>query len=407
MGTLRSPSSLESLFQWNNHLRFERQESISSYIIRFANGNGYYDLRVFLQLMFHTEKPVPRSFYLPLQNDFVPKDGFKGLTVFSGISEDKLLSTTFSHLVDTFLGQHNFPEAYKWLRSYLNDGFAYCPLCVKQYKYYSLTWRFAGNPGCPEHAIKLVGKCHCCHATLPLPLRSRNSKIGYCPLCEADLTLAPTISLDQQSYAKTQEFEDRIMLLLSPHEDRRLHPEQEFTRFRRNTMPSDVMQINWDVDLPEYQDFIKFQSYFQEKWNAQNKGSSKLPEMIRLLFSLYWIGSSVHDGMLSYLKFRDDPFGLIEELNHKFPYLLGMQYFCRGILPMNKNLPSKFDLLPIDAATQQLKDLIFEIKVFANRLQMDLFYEPDRVKDVSEELHNETLKWETRIREIRAKHQGS
>jgi hypothetical protein len=114
------------------------------------------------------------------------------------------------------------------------------------------------------------------------------------------------------------------------------------------------------------------------------------------------MGAYLNDAMKLYSKFRDDLYGLDYEFNQKFPYLLGVQYFCKGISQMNKNLPSRFDLLPIKFSTQQLKDLLFEIKIFAGKLQLDLYYEPETVKEVVEELSMEIQKWEARIKEISA-----
>jgi hypothetical protein len=158
---------------------------------------------------------------------YAPK-GIKNLTLLTGYTVDDLHASTFSYLTEAFLGQYDYLSSYKWLKPSLKNFFSFCPICVRQYKYHSLVWRFRENPGCPEHGIKLVDRCYLCGALLPLP--SVATMLG---LDNAHLrATARRQHLCSQDYADAQDFDDRLCFyfrtkIVDGNHSRSLHDPRE------------------------------------------------------------------------------------------------------------------------------------------------------------------------------------
>lgn len=379
------------------HPKFERRESISSYVIRLANENGYFNLNTFLQIVFSTKQDLQAALFGRIRNDFAPRGDFRNLPALSGCTENELLATTFEYLFQYFPMEEKTSYAIRSLGKHcLKRTFSYCPACVREYGYYSLLWRFRNHPGCSEHALSLVGHCYKCKATLPLPLSRRNARIGRCPLCNADLTLAPAANLSSESLILAQDFEHNIEYLISPHEPSQ-YLEVGRPQSRKNVL--DYIRFNFDRDLTEFRVFADFKDYFQMKI-GDRPASSSSPDPIRALFTFYWLGSSANKFMELYLKYRDDPCALMHELGTFRPSIPGNKYVCKYVSwKANHNLPSMFDFIPLNL--ERLHGLKLRMSAAVSKFQGDLYYYPENFYQISQKMLDEIVVWQNEIQQLR------
>jgi hypothetical protein len=90
----------------------------------------------------------------------------------------------------------------------------YCPKCLSETDYYSLTWRFLAVTGCSVHQCRLLERCgHCGNF---IPLFTTCTRLGICSLCGEDLRSCPTLTLSVQEMDNVQRCTTDIEYLLSP-----------------------------------------------------------------------------------------------------------------------------------------------------------------------------------------------
>jgi len=214
-------------------------ESFTSYLIRIAEANVIsqrYELKPFFS-------PHPRieSFadYPPLTFGMLP--------AMTTVSESELLKTTFHHLSKKFTRvYHQARYLGRFLSGVIASSLRFCPLCLQETPYYSLTWRFLTLSGCPKHSCRLL---ECCpHCGCVIPLFAEHLHLGICPTCEGDLRICTASKLTEEEWqlAVTESQEIEFLLRPSPWETadptfiERLGREFAILRQARNLKQLDV-----------------------------------------------------------------------------------------------------------------------------------------------------------------------
>ncbi len=182
-------------------------ESFTSYLIRIAGAIG---IRRYSQLNAFIEGYHSISRFA----DYPPRS-FGMLPAITLCDETELLRTTFYHIGKKFESSYDA----RWLASFLSGVIAsslrYCPLCLQEAVYYSLTWRFLPLIGCPKHACHLLehcGHCGCSVSIFPSPFR-----MGICSTCGGDLRECISSGLNGEELWKVTAASKEIEFLLCPH----------------------------------------------------------------------------------------------------------------------------------------------------------------------------------------------
>lgn len=71
------------------------------------------------------------------------------------------------------------------LSGLISEHRRFCPECLKKNNLYKLIWQVKELNFCPEHNVKLEGKCPNC--SKPVPILPNNSTLGECPQCNFEL----------------------------------------------------------------------------------------------------------------------------------------------------------------------------------------------------------------------------
>src|SRR6266699_355350 len=173
------------------HPKPEYLESLTSYLTRIAEMNGINGYKALATLCFPKEsvrrvwslKDYPLSSFSTLQSTLVKP-------------ESTLLKTTFYHLAKKFeCSTEVFPLSI-FLSGSVSDCLRYCPLCLRDFPYYSLVWRFLSLKGCWVHNCHLLEKCG--HCGTKIPIFAYPFKVGFCPTCKKDLRTCVSSSLSLQ-----------------------------------------------------------------------------------------------------------------------------------------------------------------------------------------------------------------
>lgn len=191
------------------HPQPEPLETLTSYLTRLATANQLRSMTQLLNLCFPNERSR-----LTISNRDFPPVSFGALPVISQCSRARLLATTFCHIGQKF----DRPPKPRALISFLSGVLArqlrYCPLCLAEYGYYRLTWRFLAVAGCVEHRCRLLDGCG--HCGQPLPFLSYTPQLGGCPACGGDLRTCATTQLDEPQLEIVQDYTQDFEYLLEP-----------------------------------------------------------------------------------------------------------------------------------------------------------------------------------------------
>ena len=190
----------------------KRLETISSYMIRLAQANGIKSLRGLLVLL-SLERHI-HVYDAGVFADFPPVS-FSTLPVAAACSEARLLEMTFYHLIKKFNRPLDPRFVSRFLASSIARRLRYCPLCLIEFGYYSLCWRFSVLTGCIYHSCHLLDKCG--HCGQLLPVTTTPPKLGICPQCNGDLRSCPTTLLTAVAQRNVAERHQELEFLLSPH----------------------------------------------------------------------------------------------------------------------------------------------------------------------------------------------
>jgi transcriptional regulator with XRE-family HTH domain len=138
------------------------------------------------------------------------------LTRAIGIAEDALLRMTMHHLGRKF-GYNSSQGTGIFLAGSLAPHLRYCPLCVAEYGYYSLPWRFVALTGCPTHGCRLRDRCGNCGGVIRL--LPQRLCLGVCAACGNDLRRDPVETMSKEEAEQAWLTQRELTFLLRPHPD--------------------------------------------------------------------------------------------------------------------------------------------------------------------------------------------
>ncbi len=155
-------------------------ESLTSYIGRLGDANGFVSRHQFVQFCFPDESST-------FVHEFTGLN-LRPLADVTGFSVHTLLPLTFQPLVRRFYPQIKRSTITQALIHMLVSHRRYCPQCLSEHGYDSLLWRFNEIRGCLRHDCALVEVCPHCQQSLPY--LSVVLAMHGCPHCGQDLRTA-------------------------------------------------------------------------------------------------------------------------------------------------------------------------------------------------------------------------
>lgn len=189
-------------------------ESLTGYLTRLAEGNALHTVQGLFVACFPT--------YLERMVIHIPADYpmafWDALPQAARCSEDMLRRTTFYHLAEKFGCSARPQEIGIFLKDSIAYHFRYCPSCLAQYGYHSLTWRFLLLSGCDEHRCRLLNCCGHCGQSMPLFMKAP-LKVGFCSHCRGDLRLCQAEPLPEIDWSQVARQRQDLEFLLSPTSD--------------------------------------------------------------------------------------------------------------------------------------------------------------------------------------------
>ncbi len=187
----------------------ERLKSLTSYLMRIAQANDIQIIQT-LSVVIGVNADILRSL-----TDH-PLRVFGKTTERIACLDSQILATTFFHIGRKF-GRLTYSNALStFLRGCLGSYLRYCPSCLADGLYYSLTWRFLSLQGCSMHSCRLLD--HCEHCGNPVPLFFFPPRVGVCPTCRGDLRSCRAELLQEQEMPAVRAQADDYAYLLSPHQ---------------------------------------------------------------------------------------------------------------------------------------------------------------------------------------------
>src|SRR6266851_4927297 len=138
----------------------KRLETLTSYLIRLAEENGFQSLpvRYFLFQALQISQGVASKDHLPTS--------FGNLPRVACCSEALLKQSTFYHVGQKF-GRPATPNT---LSRSIAPHLRYCPMCLAdpENAFRSLAWRFLVLQGCNQHGCRLLSECTHCDQPIPV-----------------------------------------------------------------------------------------------------------------------------------------------------------------------------------------------------------------------------------------------
>jgi transcriptional regulator with XRE-family HTH domain len=185
-----------------------RLESLSSYVLRLAEANMIQSVHILAALL-----GIPAATFIRLSN--YPLLSYGTISTRTNVVQENLLATTFYHFGKKF-GRSTRPSALaRFLKGSLGSHLRYCPACLSEASYYSLTWCFLALYGCTAHRCRLLERCGHCDASLPL--FSPPLQVGVCSTCREDLSSCSADQLSEQELRQTSLRSLDLEYLLTPH----------------------------------------------------------------------------------------------------------------------------------------------------------------------------------------------
>jgi transcriptional regulator with XRE-family HTH domain len=191
------------------HPQPEPLESLSSYIMRIAEANGYDQIRTLYKLM---------GIYITKAEQFsdYPHQFFGEVSLRTACPEPRLLETTLYYAGKKF-GRSSQPNALsRFFHGSVGEYLRYCPSCLSKAKvaYYPLPWRFLALAGCDAHRCRFLDRCG--HCGEHIPLFAIPARLGICPHCENALRSCQAEMLSQQEREVVHQRTIDLEYLLSP-----------------------------------------------------------------------------------------------------------------------------------------------------------------------------------------------
>jgi TniQ len=188
-----------------------RFESLASYLIRLAEANAIQNMSTLSALFFESFNTMRQLVALV---DY-PLPSFGDMPKATGCTTSKLLTTTFFHLGKKFGRSIHALRKDQFLADSISTHLRYCPACLSEASYYSLTWRFTTLLGCARHRCRLLEQCG--HCGNEIPLFSSPMKMSRCSICKTDLRTCHAEPLNGEELKDTQSHLLDLEFLISPH----------------------------------------------------------------------------------------------------------------------------------------------------------------------------------------------
>jgi DNA-binding XRE family transcriptional regulator len=284
------------------HPKSQQLEAFSSYLIRLAEANRIRFVSGILGLFWENQ-----SYGRDLAD--LPPLTWGNLPSAVVCSEETLLGTTFYYLGRKF-GQAGNPRLLgQFLAGSVSPHLRYCPLCITEHSYYSLTWRFLCLVGCIEHHCALLERCGHCGQTIPLfiaPLR-----MGICPSCQGDLRTTSSSPLTEHEYKSTEIcFKDLVFLLT--HQSWESESDQVTAVLGRNLMAlrqeKGVTQDEVADQLRMQRDQISHMEQGPKKPDSQKNLAQKLVSFHRYLAYTKYLGVTCTEVFTQALERKEEIF---------------------------------------------------------------------------------------------------
>lgn len=184
-------------------------ESLTSYILRLCRLLRIISIEGVVALFF----PLQSVRVIRNLSDFPPILMLE-MSQSLQISEEVMLRATF-HGIGLNFGRSTHPQALsRFLSGVIGPYLRYCPQCIAETRYYSLTWRFLPVISCPKHGCMLLDSCAHCERSIPMfttPLQ-----VGVCPNCLNSLTIGPLIPATRSEIDASLTALEQIRFLLTP-----------------------------------------------------------------------------------------------------------------------------------------------------------------------------------------------
>lgn len=159
-------------------LRPDNGESLTSFLIRTSQVNGYSINRLF-NLISKTRLKASSLDVLPHR-----KFSIRLLSELINISQECLLNMTFTPIYKKFLGdsyKEAVPISNNIANNLVSQNRRICPDCVSENKHYKLVWNIKDLIICPDHKCYLISNCRNCGIKLPY----LNPTIDRCHCCDS------------------------------------------------------------------------------------------------------------------------------------------------------------------------------------------------------------------------------
>ncbi len=104
-------------------------------------------------------------------------------------------------------------------RKLLKENLSWCPTCLNDYRekygcfYYPLLWFLKPVEFCQIHKKKLLNLCPGC--VVNIPILHRNSKNGFCPYCDSDLSFDKLLTFSNYKEEFHYQYEENLGELIS------------------------------------------------------------------------------------------------------------------------------------------------------------------------------------------------
>ncbi|MCM3719430.1 TniQ family protein [Fictibacillus phosphorivorans] len=157
-------------------------ESLLSYLMRVSKGN-HINLISFLNNEVGVVKNIQASELRVININPTIMIDIEKWKKFSRQSSDPLRMTFYYGLVN-FTPNNDLTHS-RFFSSIFTDTLKFCPLCLKDQKYYRLLWEIDEMNICLKHQIALNNQCDKCVNSID---KKVVHKIGFCPHCNADLS---------------------------------------------------------------------------------------------------------------------------------------------------------------------------------------------------------------------------
>lgn len=184
-------------------------ESYTGYLTRLGEVNGIRRLNQ-LSVVTGLHLAEVRS-----PSDFPHVATYARLPQVTMSSTERLQATTFYYLLRKFGRTTSAPNMSKhFLQESIGSHLRYCPLCLAEYGYISLLWRFLGVEACVQHGVDLLTECG--HCGQPMPFLPNGLRVAHCPHCQKDLRICKTCQASETAMQRTRIWRDDLAFLLTP-----------------------------------------------------------------------------------------------------------------------------------------------------------------------------------------------